>query len=105
MVHDMKSTATVRKVNTFPLVGASIGLLVFLAVALVPSLVCGGLAGVQLASAVLGVPATPTFSVDAFIILGIVSAVIAVGSLFAALGAVAGATVGALIRGTGVATA
>ena len=42
----------------------------------------------------------PTFRVDAIIILGIVSAVVAVGSLFAALGAVAGATVGALKRGT-----
>jgi hypothetical protein len=66
------NTPILRGLNTFSLVGASIGLLVFLVVALVPSLLYGGVAG-QLANGLFGVPD--------------------VASLFAALGAVAGAFV------------
>jgi hypothetical protein len=93
-VHNMKS------LNVSTVVGASIGLLVFLAVALLPSLLYGGVAGVQLANGVFGGSYAPTFGVNAFIVFGIVSAVTAVASLFAALGAVAGALVDVLTRAT-----
>jgi hypothetical protein len=98
----MKSlnTSTARGFNTSSIVGASIGLLVFLAVALLPSVLYGGIAGVQLARGIFGVPGAPTFGVDAFVVLGIVSAVTAVASLFTALGAVAGAFVDVLARAT-----
>jgi hypothetical protein len=91
-----------KTLNTSTVVGASIGLLVFLAVALLPSLLYGGVAGVQLASGIFGVPDAPTLAVNAFIVLGIVAAVTAVASLFAAIGAVAGASVDALTRATAV---
>jgi succinate-acetate transporter protein len=103
MFTKMKSsnTSPVRGLITFPVAGATIGLLVFLAVALLPSLLYGGVAGVQLASGIFGVPDARTFGGNAFIVLGIVFAVTAVASLFAAFGAVAGASVDALTRATG----
>jgi hypothetical protein len=96
----MKSSSTpaVRGLNAFSVVGASIGLLAFLAVALLPSLLYGGVAGVQLASGIFGMPDAPTFGVYTFIVLGILFAVTTVASLFAALGALAGASVDVLTR-------
>jgi hypothetical protein len=96
----MKSlnTSTVPGLNTFSIVGASLGLLVFLAVALLPSLLYGGVAGLQLATGIFGVPSAPTFGFNAVIVLVVVSAVTAVATLFVALGAVAGAFVDVLTR-------
>lgn len=84
--------------KTFSLVGAGVGVVVFLAVALLPSLVYGGVAGVQLASGIFGASDSPTFGVNAFIVFGIVSAVSVVGALFVALGAVGGASIAVLTR-------
>ena len=80
------------------LVGAGIGLAVFLALALLPSLLYGGYAGVLLAGGIFGTPVTATFAVRALIVFGMVLGVTAVGSLFAVAGAAAGAAVGALLR-------
>jgi len=88
------------KYRTFSLVGAGVGVVVFLAVALLPSLVYGGVAGVQLAGGLFGSSNAPTAGVHVFILLGIMSAVTAVGALFAALGAAAGASIGVLTRAT-----
>jgi hypothetical protein len=70
----------------------------FLAVALLPALVCGGVAGERLASGVFGVSGASVIGISTFIVLGIVASVSAVGSLFAAVGAVAGASIGVLTR-------
>ena len=78
------------------LVGAGIGLALFLAIALLPSLLYGGYAGLLLAGGIFGTPVEPTFLPRALIVFGMVLGVVAVGSLFAVLGAVAGAAVGAL---------
>jgi hypothetical protein len=91
------NTSTVPGLNTFSIVGASIGLLVLLAVALLPSLLYGGVAGLQLANGIFGVPNAPTFGFNAGIVLVVVSAV---ATLFVALGAVAGAFVDVLTRAT-----
>ena len=85
-----------RRHVTFSIVGTFIGLGVFLASALLPSLIQGGVAGAQVASLVYGVPQAHTFGVRAFIVAGITTAVFAFASLFAVVGAVAGASVGAL---------
>lgn len=82
----------------FSLVGAGIGVVLFLAIALLPSLVYGGAASVQLASGLFEASGAPTIWISVFIVLGMVIAVTAAGSLFVALGAVAGASVGALTR-------
>jgi hypothetical protein len=86
--------------KTPTLIGAGIGLAAFLALALLPSLLYGGYAGLLLAGGILGTPVEPTLLPRALIVFGMVLGVLAVGSLFAVLGAVAGAAVGALTRVT-----
>ncbi len=78
------------------LVGAGIGLALFLAIALLPALLYGGYAGLLLAGGIVGTPVEPTFLVRALIVFGMVLGVTAVGSLFAVMGAAAGAAVGAI---------
>jgi hypothetical protein len=78
------------------LVGAGLGLALFLAVALLPAILYGGYAGLMLAGGIVGTPVQPTFLVKGLIIFGMVLGVTGIASLFAVLGAVAGAAVGAL---------
>jgi hypothetical protein len=84
--------------RTFTLVGAGIGLAAFLAVGLLPSILYGGCAGVMLAGGIFGTPVDASFAVRAFIVGGMVIGVAAAGSLFAVVGAAAGAAVAALTR-------
>jgi hypothetical protein len=82
--------------KTPALIGAVIGLAAFLAIALLPSLLYGGYAGVLLAGGIFGTPVEATFLARALIVFGMVLGVVAVGALFAVMGAAAGAAVGAL---------
>ncbi len=92
-------TTTRRNTSkNFTLVGAGIGLAIFLAVGLLPSILYGGYAGVLLAGGIFGMPVEATFAVRAFVVGGMVIGVAAAASLFAVLGAVAGAAVAALTR-------
>ena len=85
--------------NKIPsLIGAGVGLALFLALALLPALLYGGYAGVLLAGGIFGTPVQATFLPRALIVFGMVIGVTAVGSLFAVAGAFAGAVVGALTR-------
>jgi len=90
---------TTKNTNTkLPaVIGAGIGLIAFLAVALLPALLYGGYAGVLLAGGIFGTPVTASFAVKALIIFGMVLGVTAVAALFAVAGAAAGAAVGALV--------
>ena len=87
--------------KTFSIIGAGIGLALFLAVALLPAILYGGYAGVMLASGIFGTPIQPTFIVKGLITFGMVLGVVGIGSLFSVIGAVAGAAVGALTTSTG----
>ena len=87
-----------RKTPT--LIGAAVGLAAFLAIALLPSLLYGGYAGVLLAGGIFGTPVQPTFAVRALIVFGMVMGVTGVGSLFAVAGAAIGAAVSALAAPT-----
>jgi hypothetical protein len=78
------------------LIGSGIGLATFLAIALLPSMLYGGYAGVLLAGGIFGTPVQATLLARALIVFGMVMGVVGVGSLFAVVGAVAGAAVGAL---------
>lgn len=78
------------------LIGAGIGLALFLAVALLPALLYGGYAGLLLAGGIFGTPVQATMLVRALIVFGMGLGVVGVGSLFAVSGAAAGAAVGAL---------
>ncbi|HTP50827.1 MAG TPA: hypothetical protein VMK42_09025 [Anaeromyxobacteraceae bacterium] len=84
-----------RKTPT--IIGAAIGLALFLAIGLLPALMYGGYAGVLLAGGIFGTPIRATFLVRALIIFGMVLGVTGVGALFAVGGAVAGAAVSALV--------
>jgi hypothetical protein len=79
------------------LIGAAIGLAVFLALGLLPTLLYGGYAGVLLAGAIAGVPVTATFPVRALIVCGMVLGVVGVGGLFTVAGAAAGAAISVLV--------
>ncbi len=83
-----------RKTST--MIGAAAGLAFFLAVALLPAMLYGGYAGLLLAGGIFGTPVAPTILARGLVVFGLVLGVLAVGSLFAVLGAVAGAAVGAL---------
>ncbi len=83
-----------RKTPT--LIGAGVGLALFLAVGLLPSLLYGGYAGVLLAGGFVGTPVQATLFVRSLILFGMVLGVVGVGSLFAVGGAVAGAAVSIL---------
>jgi hypothetical protein len=80
----------------YTLIGSGIGLALFLALGLLPAVLYGGYAGVLLASGIFGTPLVATFAVRALIVFGMVLGVTAVASLFAVLGAVAGAGIWAL---------
>jgi hypothetical protein len=82
--------------KTPSVVGAAVGLALFLAIALLPALLYGGYAGVLLAGGIFGTPVQPTFLVRALIVFGMVMGALGVGSLFAVGGAAAGAAIGAL---------
>ena len=82
--------------KTPSLVGAGLGLALFLAVALLPAILYGGYAGLLLAGGIVGTPVQPTLLVKALIVFGMVLGVTGIASLFAVLGAVAGAAIGAL---------
>lgn len=92
-------TARTTKLSKTPaLVGAAIGLVAFLATALLPSLLYGGYAGVMLAAATFGAPVGSGGAASVLIVGGMVLAVVVVGALFALAGAAAGAVVGALVH-------
>jgi hypothetical protein len=81
--------------KNFTLVGSALGLSLFLTVGLLPAALYGGYAGVLLASGIFGTPVAATWAVKALIVFGMVLGVTGVASLFAVLGAVSGAAVGA----------
>jgi hypothetical protein len=92
----MTATTSKPQNKLYTLVGAGIGLVVFLALALLPSILYGGYAGLLLAGGIVGTPVQPTFLVRGLIVFGMVLGVTGIASLFAVLGAVVGAAVGAL---------
>src|SRR5512139_3896552 len=82
--------------KSYTLIGAAVGLALFLAVALLPALLYGGYAGVLLAGGIFGTPIQATFLVRALIVFGMALGAVGVGGLFAVSGAAFGAAVGAL---------
>jgi len=82
--------------KNYTLIGSAVGLTLFLAIGLLPAVLYGGYAGVLLAGGIFGTPLVATFVVRALIVFGMVLGVTAIASLFAVLGAVAGAAVWAL---------
>ena len=85
-----------NKRNISTLVGAGFGFVLFLGIALVPSLVYGGYAGLLLAGGIFGTPVDQTLPARALIVFGMGLGVTAVAFLFTLCGAASGALVGTL---------
>ncbi len=83
--------------RTYTLIGAAVGLALFLALGLLPSLLYGGYAGVLLAGGIFGTPVKATLAVRAIIVFGMVLGVTGTGALFTVGGAAAGAAVAVLV--------
>ena len=83
--------------KSYTLIGAGIGVALFLLLALLPSLLYGGYAGVLLASGIVGTPVKATLLGRALIVFGMGLGVAGVGALFAVGGAAAGAAVSVLV--------
>jgi hypothetical protein len=84
--------------KTPSLIGAAVGLALFLPLALLPSLVYGGYAGVLLAGGIFGTPIGAGLLPRALIVVGMVLGVTGVAALFTIGGAAAGAAIAALVR-------
>ena len=84
--------------RTPSLIGAAVGLALFLPIALLPSLLYGGYAGVLLTGGIFGTPIPSHLAARALIIMGMVLGVTGVAALFAVGGAAAGAAIAALVR-------
>ncbi|MHB8877937.1 MAG: hypothetical protein ACYC8T_29940 [Myxococcaceae bacterium] len=87
-----------RKHNKASLVGVALGLLIFLTMALLPSLVYGGYAGLLLAGGIFGTPVEPSVLARGLVAFGMILGVVAVASIFAVGGAALGALVGSLFE-------
>jgi hypothetical protein len=73
--------------KTVAVVGAAVGFVLFLAVALLPSLVFGGYAGLLLAGGIFGTPVPASLAARGLVGFGMVLAVMATASVFTVAGA------------------
>jgi hypothetical protein len=76
------------KANPFTFIGGIIGLVTFLVIGLLPSLLYGGYAGVILGSAIFGAPIHENILAQATVVLGVISGVLAIGGVFVLGGAI-----------------
>ncbi len=74
--------------NPITFIGGMVGLVTFLVVGLLPSLLYGGYAGVILGSAIFGTPIHENIFAQATVLLGVVSGVLAIGGVFVLGGAI-----------------
>ncbi len=79
------------------IVGASLAIIAFFVVGLLPAMAYGGYAGHLLAGGIVGAQ-TGGLVARALVVFGMALGVFGVGSLFAVLGAMAGALVGAVTK-------
>jgi hypothetical protein len=89
------SESKIRKVSGT--IGAAAGLVTFLFVGLLPSILYGGWTGLVIAGAFFGHPVNMTVGAKILVGGGVVLGVIAVGALFTVIGSVIGSLAGAAI--------
>lgn len=83
------------RARAFAFGGGVVGLVTFLAVGLLPSLVYGGFAGATLAAALLGHPVDGGLFARAIVVFGMVTGLLATAGVFV----VGGAALGSLLHG------
>ncbi len=76
------------RANPITFIGGVIGLVTFLVVGLLPSLLYGGYAGVILGGAIFGTPIHESIFAQATVVIGVVSGVLAIGGIFVLGGAI-----------------
>lgn len=76
------------RANDVTFLGGIVGLVVFLAVGLLPSLLYGGYAGVLLGSAIFGTPIHEHLLAQATVVLGVLAGVLTLGGIFVLGGAI-----------------
>ena len=86
--------------NSGTFAGGVFGLIVFLVVGLLPSLLYGGYAGVILGSAIFGSPIHESVFAQATVVLGVLSGVLSVGAIFVLAGAIVATGITSLVRAT-----
>ena len=84
--------------RTFAFGGGIVGLVTFLAVGLLPSIVYGGFAGVSLASAIVGGPIDGSLLARGIVVFGMVVGLLGTAGVFVVIGAAMGAGVYAIAR-------
>ena len=90
----MKTQNRERKAyRTFAFGGGVVGLVTFLAVGLLPSIVYGGFAGVTLASAIIGGPIGASLLARGLVVFGMTVGLLGTAAVFVVLGAAIGAAV------------
>lgn len=91
MAHSRISAPERRTYRTYTFFGGIIGLLAYLAVGLLPSLVYGGFAGVALASAMLGGPLDASLLGRGLVVFGMVVGLLGTAAVFTVVGGALGA--------------
>lgn len=98
----MASSTTPNTINgtsrTFAFGGGIVGLVTFLFVGLLPSIVYGGFAGVTMASSILGGPADGSLIGRALVVFGMVVGLLGAGGVFIVIGAALGAGAYGIVR-------
>ena len=86
----MENNSFLRRTRSDPssFIGGIIGLVAFLIVGLLPSLVYGGYAGVILGGAIFGTPIHESVVAQATVLLGVISGVLSIGGVFVLSGAI-----------------
>ncbi len=84
--------------RTFAFVGGLAGLVTFLFVGLLPSIVYGGFAGVTLASSILGGPIDSSLFARGLVVFGMVVGLLGAAGVFVVVGAAVGAGAYGLVR-------
>jgi hypothetical protein len=83
-----KRIESVARANSVTFFGGVVGLMVFLVVGLLPSLLYGGYAGVMLGSALFGTPIHEHVLAQATVVLGVLFGLLATGAVFVLGGAI-----------------
>ena len=84
--------------RTFAFGGGIAGLISFLAIGLLPSIVYGGFAGVSLASAIVGGPIDGSMLARGIVVFGMVVGLLGTAGVFVVIGAALGAGVYSVAR-------
>ena len=88
-----RQRATLRTMDraTFTQLGACAGFSLFIVFGLVPAAFYGAYAGLLLAGGIFGTPVVASLATNILVVFGFLLGLVAVGSLFTVMGAVAGA--------------